>query len=945
MQIVFLICMAVTLFLAEHGLGVPFETTTDSVKFTTTYKEIERTISHETTLNQNHITDVTRDFVLQSKGERIRNKKWQVLKREAGSSVTTLFVASSFPSSSLTSTNPVVSTTSLSYNTGSYVTSHLENLVHTKTITRGIVIETTANTKIRGSSISVSMGTTSLRLASSLAQEALLEKVQIKPTSYPHIIGKLVTKRQLNKNYKEYRHKVIASRDNSFSGNLLEPIATNEVPKVFSRYELPVSIPMGVAETPKLQTNKYYANLFLGNQSDMIWSYPYGLSLSNKDYYGFELQHSIPQYRYTGTVNTNNPTVKSYYANPLHTGELIFSADSFTSELFMTLNELNAMSVLVTLYEDQLKRNNFIEIPVVQGMGFVTSIYHGNLIPKIHSRVGIKAVAKLISSTLSPNTTKYRITLVNSVEYLAYITVPNNENFEFTGLSWDTITGSGAVDGLIIQFAVAPSSTYYDSYYNQAAGLYTTHSDFFASAKDGKSAEYGFTYSLKGSSKSGKPMIFTLPHHIYSFDEATNSSYTGIIIPSTTKGNMYGYLTSELRMREALDRNVQFLPWLTQLKKKPIFYSPEQLRLIGNAINKELAIDIKETVTSLNSTYFAGKALDKYAYILLVLNDIIGDKDLIKSTLETLKGVIAVYVHNRQHYPLMYDTKFGGLTSTAYQEEGSLADFGSSYYNDHHFHYGYFVHAAAVIGYVDNQYGGNWVEKNKDWVNSLIRDVANPSSRDTYFPTFRMFDWFHGHSWASGLFPSPDGKNEESSSEDYNFSYGMKLWGKVSGDERMELRGDLMLAVMSRSMNIYFLYASNNTIEPSYFIGNKVAGILHDNKINYDTYFGHPDYRPEYVHGIHMLPITPASSLIRRLFFVKEEWENQIKYWVDEVQSNWAGILRLNEALFNPSGAYEFFSSLNFKTKYLDDGQSLTWCLAYTAALSNAEESKMLHLP
>ena len=56
----------------------------------------------------------------------------------------------------------------------------------------------------------------------------------------------------------------------------------------------------------------------------------------------------------------------------------------------------------------------------------------------------------------------------------------------------------------------------------------------------------------------------------------------------------------------------------------------------------------------------------------------------------------------------MYDTKFGGVTSTAAQNGDTGADFGAPYYNDHHFHYGYYVHAAAVVGYVDKKYGGIW---------------------------------------------------------------------------------------------------------------------------------------------------------------------------------------------------------------------------------------------
>ena len=94
------------------------------------------------------------------------------------------------------------------------------------------------------------------------------------------------------------------------------------------------------------------------------------------------------------------------------------------------------------------------------------------------------------------------------------------------------------------------------------------------------------------------------------------------------------------------------------------------------------------------------------------------------------------------------------MSTASYDTGNAGADFGNTYYNDHHFHYGYFVNAAALIGYMDP----SWIPKNKDYVNMLARDYANPSSKDPFFPVHRNFDPWHGHSWAHGLFESADGK-------------------------------------------------------------------------------------------------------------------------------------------------------------------------------------------
>lgn len=168
----------------------------------------------------------------------------------------------------------------------------------------------------------------------------------------------------------------------------------------------------------------------------------------------------------------------------------------------------------------------------------------------------------------------------------------------------------------------------------------------------------------------------------------------------------------------------------------------------------------------------------------------------------------------------------------------------------------------------------------------LARDYANPVS-DSHYPFSRSFDWYSGHSWAKGLYPSSDGKDQESSSEDTLASYALKMWGKVINDKNMEARGNLMLAVQKRSLQKYFLYTDDNTVEPAEFIGNKVSGIMFENKIDHTTYFGN---KIEYIQGIHMLPLLPMSTLIRTAEFVQQEWDAySFGTYVSTVQGGWRG--------------------------------------------------------
>ena len=217
----------------------------------------------------------------------------------------------------------------------------------------------------------------------------------------------------------------------------------------------------------------------------------------------------------------------------------------------------------------------------------------------------------------------------------------------------------------------------------------------------------------------------------------------------------------------------------------------------------------------------------------------------------------------------------------------------------------------------------------------LTRDFANPVS-DSLYPFSRSFDWYMGHSWAKGLFESVDGKDQESSSEDTMASYGIKMWGKILNDKNMEARGNLMLAVQARSLPHYFLFQDDNTVEPAEYIGNKVSGVLFENKMDHTTYFGH---QIEYIQGIHMLPLMPMSPLIRSPGFVSEEWTAYgFGSYVGQVFGGWRGVLMANLALIDPVTSYDFFSNASgdFTIDMLDGGASQTWYLAWSAALGGS---------
>lgn len=184
--------------------------------------------------------------------------------------------------------------------------------------------------------------------------------------------------------------------------------------------------------------------------------------------------------------------------------------------------------------------------------------------------------------------------------------------------------------------------------------------------------------------------------------------------------------------------------------------------------------------------------------------------------------------------------------------------------------------------------------------------------------------------------------------------YALKMWGRVMGDTSLEsrfeanpnmspilrtvtpstnqgwhCRSNLQLSVLSRSLQHYYLYQNNNEVQPTQFIGNKVAGILFENKVDHTTFFS-PDV--ECIQGIHMIPLLAATPFVRCPEFVEEEWNVFFSNGrVDDIQNAWKGIIYGSYATVNPKLAWEFFSSKQFDPSWLDGGASLTWFLAFSA--------------
>lgn len=712
------------------------------------------------------------------------------------------------------------------------------------------------------------------------------------------------------------------------SANVFVAIAIDAPPaQIQSRSDHPVA-QLGITnQTNPVETNKFYANLFLGGQSNAAWTHPYSVSWSkgtgNALSWGLAVSHIE---RSQLAWASGDPP--EYFANPIGLQSIIFSAAELGSSTTLTTDTLEAFSANVNLVPSR-GADPLISFPLVQGMGFVTGLYNGAT-PYVESGIFFRTLTYV--GQVNYVTYKYRIVLEDSTNWLLYATPTGSLGAPpFTLQNSTLIKGPANFYGTI-QVAKNPANTSGEASYDASAGSYAITATISGSIDNG-SGSYTLAWT-KGGIQNQTLIMFGLPHHVESFDSTTSGGLTDIELETTTKGMAKAVGRDQFTMVESnLPSDIGFAPWVPGTNGAPGSQGNTLPSAAISAINSAGAVELNEDMnaqTNLNSMYYSGKALAKFAGIIYTVNDLGSNSALAAAGLTKLKDSFNVFVNNTQPYPLVYDTVWkGAVSSGTYIAGDSGIDFGNTYYNDHHFHYGYFVWAAAVIGYLDPA----WLTEgtNKAWVNMLVRDYANPSTKDPYFPFSRSFDWYHGHSWAKGLFESSDGKDEESSSEDAFSSYAIKMWGKVTGDPNMEARGNLQLAVHARSLQNYFLLESTNTVQPAKFIPNKVTGILFENKVDHTTYFG---TNIEYIQGIHMIPLNPSSAYTRTSSFVKEEWNTHFANGVaDSVQGGWKGILYANLAIIDPVTSYNFFANENFKSSFLDGGASRTWYLAYAAGL------------
>uniref|UniRef100_A0A7S4G0Z3 glucan endo-1,3-beta-D-glucosidase n=1 Tax=Eutreptiella gymnastica TaxID=73025 RepID=A0A7S4G0Z3_9EUGL len=444
---------------------------------------------------------------------------------------------------------------------------------------------------------------------------------------------------------------------------------------------------------------------------------------------------------------------------------------------------------------------------------------------------------------------------------------------------------------------------------------------------------------------TGPLLMIALPHHIKQMEQTPNIA----ILHAGGHRNLAGYTTPVMTSNNHWDMSIEIqpIPWLgiPDLTKVP------QIReaLVDNDGSFDLAPD---AANGMIDPYNAGKLLARMARLALIA-DSTGEKKILESLLTRLQKYLALWLHPEKNNVLMYDATWGGVISCGcrYEGFGSTAycannatrlecpafsdvgfDFGNAWYNDHHFHYGYLIYAAAVVA----KYRTAWAAKNDDHIQLLIRDIANPNSNDPHFPQHRLFDWYRGHSWASGIVASPNGLNQESGTEALNAHYGLYLYGVATGNELLAMTGQTMLLTEAKSLQSYWqVHPDSNAYPPEY--QHDIAGIVWDRLVEHHSFFGK---QPFFVYGIQLIPITPVVHIAIDLHWLRKGFPTWQKSCSQDrslcEESGFVSFMIAAQALLNKEAAWkaalELDQSVFAASCAGGNGNSLTNLLHFVAS-------------
>lgn len=425
------------------------------------------------------------------------------------------------------------------------------------------------------------------------------------------------------------------------------------------------------------------------------------------------------------------------------------------------------------------------------------------------SKITVTSQSKITSATAAELRTQNDIISTHALAF-------HSATFRQSG---DTVSGTIPTGGLI-SFYTLPSSANDTSLRANAGNRLTGTKVGYKKQGD----EYVTTIGL--TTDNNQPTVYgLLPHQ----NKSTSSTFT--------IDTLYGQ--QRFIESRSLDFSTPSVPVSDALDTSKI--SPDNLA----SLKTQLRHDINATKILAEDTYFGGKEMYRSAQLLQLAKQL-NEENTALTVQQKLHAELTTWLKQsdgRVKKVFYYDSKINGIV-------GQTASFGSQEFNDHHFHYGYFIYAASILA----KYDESFKQQYQPMVDMLVADIANYSS-DEALPLRRNFDPYFGHSWASGSSPFNDGNNQESASEAINAWVATSLWATQTGNQALKVQSDWMLSNEVQSTMAYWLNYDQTKAPYNQNYSHSISPLNWGGKRDYATFFS---AEPSAMLGILLIPMNPS---------------------------------------------------------------------------------------
>lgn len=426
---------------------------------------------------------------------------------------------------------------------------------------------------------------------------------------------------------------------------------------------------------------------------------------------------------------------------------------------------------------------------------------------------------------------------------------------------------------------------------------------------------YKFTADVKEGAEN-RVLAGLLPHHYVNLSGET-PEYLGIEYP-TVRGTLRLAPITEFTTELTFHGLLPSLPAHPELTTETSFSTEEMKRLVG-------AVCEDNGFADWTDSYNDGQLLNRMlqtAEAAKASGDEEGFRaafDLVKKQLERwlvyTPGDIAFmfYYHEPWNTMLGYPAGHGQDTNM----------------NDHNFHWGYFIRAAAFVA----RYDRSWLDGWQGMIDLLVRDVASADRQDPMFPYLRSFSPYAGHCWANGTASLSLGNDQESTSEAMQFNTALMLWADVTGNSELRDLAVYLYVTELSAIEQYWFDVDDTNLEPGFTsaLASRVFGNAYDN----ENFWGGGMAGS---YGIQIYPVHAGSFyLYNRPEYHARLWEamcQETQILADDSNPNiWYDTWLRYLAMSDPIKALDLYSRCSHLGEKFGESQAHTYHWIHTMSL------------